>query len=397
MEMKIEIISRETIKPSSPTPHHLRRYELSFLDQLAPPIYAPIVLFYSAPEFNSNTHCITKYDYLKKAVSETLSHFYPLAGRIKHNDCVDYNDDRVTCVEARPNFELSKTVRNPEMNLLQQFLPPDPYDVRANEELMVVQVSFFDCGGIGIGMCISHRIADGSTLGTFLAAWTARSRGTAETIAPSLNSATLFPPRDIHVSQPTGLISKQKSAMNAAKEKTEKRSQLAAITHVVNLRGRMVPPLEEHTNIWPPAVAPVPEWGGEVELHDIVGQLRKTITKIDNIYARQFQGDDGPSLARESLKEVIEMMSKGEVTFYRFSSWVRFPFYEADFGWGNPIWVCISNVPIENVVMLMGTKSGDGIEAWVTLEEHVMAKFEHDRQILLFASSSPSPKILETA
>ncbi|XP_060671015.1 BAHD acyltransferase BIA1-like [Ziziphus jujuba] len=33
-EVKIEIISRETIKPSSPTPDHLKHYKLSLLDQL---------------------------------------------------------------------------------------------------------------------------------------------------------------------------------------------------------------------------------------------------------------------------------------------------------------------------------------------------------------------------
>ncbi|KAJ9542120.1 hypothetical protein OSB04_028626 [Centaurea solstitialis] len=32
--MEIEIISKESIKPSSPTPHHLKTFELSILDQL---------------------------------------------------------------------------------------------------------------------------------------------------------------------------------------------------------------------------------------------------------------------------------------------------------------------------------------------------------------------------
>uniref|UniRef100_A0A5B7BXQ8 Putative vinorine synthase n=1 Tax=Davidia involucrata TaxID=16924 RepID=A0A5B7BXQ8_DAVIN len=347
MVMKIEIISRETIKPSSPTPHHLRIYKLSLLDQVAPLIYAPIVLFYSAPpEFNSNMiHCITIYDHLKKTLSETLSHFYPLAGRIKHDDYVDCNDDGVTYVKARANFEVSKIIRNPEMNLLQQFLPFNPYDVRSDKEhtTMAVQVNVFDCGGIGIGVCISHRIADGTTLASFLSAWAAMSRGAAETITPSLDSATLFPPRDIHSSMPTGLISMQnivtrrfvfdansmanlreiasnglsmdypsrveavtalicRSAVNATTKKSGKTIPSAAISHVVNLRARMIPPLAEHTfgNIWQLTVAPEPE--GEVELHDIVVQLQKAKTKIDDVYARQLQGDDRLFLARESQK-----------------------------------------------------------------------------------------------
>ncbi|ONI30186.1 hypothetical protein PRUPE_1G235900 [Prunus persica] len=49
MKVEVEVISKEIIKPSSPTPDHLRYLQLSFLDQLAPPVYNPFVLFY---EFN---------------------------------------------------------------------------------------------------------------------------------------------------------------------------------------------------------------------------------------------------------------------------------------------------------------------------------------------------------
>ncbi|WRX18884.1 hypothetical protein QQP08_011371, partial [Theobroma cacao] len=44
MMMNIQIVSKETIKPSIPRPHHLRNLKVSFLDQLAHPIYIPIVL-----------------------------------------------------------------------------------------------------------------------------------------------------------------------------------------------------------------------------------------------------------------------------------------------------------------------------------------------------------------
>ncbi|EEF51842.1 conserved hypothetical protein [Ricinus communis] len=36
MGRNVELISKEFIRPSSPTPHHLRNYNLSFLDQIAP-------------------------------------------------------------------------------------------------------------------------------------------------------------------------------------------------------------------------------------------------------------------------------------------------------------------------------------------------------------------------
>lgn len=71
---------------------------------------------------------------------------------------------------------------------------------------------------------------------------------------------------------------------------------------------------------------------------------------------------------------------------YRFSSWTRFPFYETDFGWGKPTWVSTTSIPMRNIVILMGTKTGDGIEAWITLNEDVMAEFQANPKLLQFLS-----------
>ncbi|KAK9934446.1 hypothetical protein M0R45_021591 [Rubus argutus] len=42
--MEVEIICRETIKPSAPTPPRHRRRNLSFLEQMNPRTYTPLVL-----------------------------------------------------------------------------------------------------------------------------------------------------------------------------------------------------------------------------------------------------------------------------------------------------------------------------------------------------------------
>jgi shikimate O-hydroxycinnamoyltransferase len=46
MKVEVEVISEETIKPSFPTPQHLHHYQLSFLDQLQPLVFMPLVFFY---------------------------------------------------------------------------------------------------------------------------------------------------------------------------------------------------------------------------------------------------------------------------------------------------------------------------------------------------------------
>ena len=51
MKIEVEVTSEEIIKPSSQTPHHLRHYTLSYLDQISPKMYGPFVLFY---ELNNN-------------------------------------------------------------------------------------------------------------------------------------------------------------------------------------------------------------------------------------------------------------------------------------------------------------------------------------------------------
>ena len=42
---------------------------------------------------------------------------------------------------------------------------------------LAIQVNIFDCDGIGIGLCASHKITDGITLSAFLNTWAAIAGG----------------------------------------------------------------------------------------------------------------------------------------------------------------------------------------------------------------------------
>lgn len=83
---------------------------------------------------------------------------------------------------------------------------------------------------------------------------------------------------------------------------------------------------------------------------------------------------------------VLQRFSKGEVELCNFTSWCRFPIYDVDFGWGRPTWVCSSNRPHKNVIVLMSTKGGEGIEAWFNMLEEEMAMFEQDTEFLSYVS-----------
>ena len=101
----------------------------------------------------------------------------------------------------------------------------------------------------------------------------------------------------------------------------------------------------------------------------------------------------------ESLKEIGGGLgSKEEADYFGFSNQCSFGFDEADFGWGKPIWVGSigsSGSLFMNLVILANTRLGDGIEAWVTLDEQDMARLEFNPKLLTFASLDPSPLMVD--
>ncbi|KAF8399878.1 hypothetical protein HHK36_015748 [Tetracentron sinense] len=421
---KVEIISRESIKPSFPTPHHLTNFQLSFLDQLAPPVYVPIILF-----FDCNVQICTHR--LKKSLSATLTRFYPLAGRIKNSVSIDCNDDGADYFEAQVTAQLSDVVAQPKADVLKQFLPCEPFYTWTGsgaDVLLAIQVNVFDCGGTAIGVCISHKIADVASLATFVGTWSAISRGSTEIVDPRLDLASLFPPRDLSGFMPTTGIVKDKivtkrfvfdaskiAALRAkaattgtctrvealstfiwrrflalfAAERKAGTENMHVLIHAVNLRGRMDPPLPQYSfgNVWRPAIT-LPLLGeSDKESDGLEGLVRDAIRKVDGEYVKKLEEGDE---YLKNIKKTSEQFHKGEVVTFNFSSWCRFPFYEVDFGWGKPRWVSTTGLPFKNVIIFMDTKSGDGIEAWVNMLEGDMAEFEHDQELREFTSSSPS-------
>ena len=81
------------------------------------------------------------------------------------------------------------------MEILNQFLPFQPHG--SHEVILAVQYSIFECGGVAIGVCVSHRIADGTSATTFLGAWSATSCREEDIVCPKFHAAMYFPPKDI--------------------------------------------------------------------------------------------------------------------------------------------------------------------------------------------------------
>ncbi|KAK2991045.1 hypothetical protein RJ640_019366 [Escallonia rubra] len=442
----VETVSKEKIRPASPTPFHLRTYKISLLDQLSPAVYNPFVFFYPDNETNALTDVFhQRSQHLKQSLSETLTRFYPFAGRIEHDLHVECNDEGVLYVQARVNEQLSNFLSKPNNQHIHKLLP---YDLSSTDSISepyvaMIQVNFFNCGGIAISICTSHKIIDGHSHATFLQAWAATARGSSEQVNPRFIGQSLFPQNPL-LPKGSSLILwplqlKQGKcfarrfvfnapALAALKAKTaspsagvQNPSRVMAVTSLlwkcgmntsrathgfqkpsfmtlaVNLRTRCSPPMPRHSignNFWLATARCKPNT--EVVLHSLAEPLKDELSRINSHLVEQMKGEEGFLKVSERLKEMGEVYSNPEADYFVVTSVCNASFYEADFGWGKPIWSCIGHAPVlANVTILMDTKSGDGVEAWVTLTEEDMAVFERDPELLTFASLDPSP--LETA
>ncbi|GFS31934.1 hypothetical protein Acr_00g0020050 [Actinidia rufa] len=149
-----------------------------------------------------------------------------------------------------------------------------------------------------------------------------------------------------------------KCAMAASEEKSGfKRPSL--LSHVVNLRRRISPPLPENSMgnlIWIASAQPMAKHD-RLGLLDLVGQVREGISKINSDFVKKLLGDERSSVILKSLKRIEEFGSKDGVDYFGFTSWC------------GPVFM--------NLIVLMETRNGDGIDAWVTLDEEEMAILEN--------------------
>ena len=425
MKFDIQIVFTDIIKPSSPTPDHLRHYTLSFIDQIMPQIFMPFVLFYphdaSANLSNEQLH-----DQLKKSLSEVLTLFYPLAGRVKEKLYVDCNDEGVHYVEAKAECKLSEFLDDLIPDELDKFLP---FELDAVNGLAIaVQVTFFNCGGMVVGLVFDHKVMDACSFFFFVKSWAATAHGSSSNIAtPRFESVRFFPPenkiyaypsagkdkivvkrfvfdapaiadlrakystnnKNIENPRPTRMEALSTfiwSRFLAATQQEKDPNKVYAAILMANLRTRLDPPLSEDYfgNISANTVAVFP-WDTEVGFDGIVVPVRDAIKQVNMNYVKILKENGGQTTF--SL-ENFEKFIRGEVVYLAFTSLCRFPVYEADFGWGEPIWVGSAKLYYKNLVTFLDTKSGKGIEAWINLDEEDMAKFEIDKELLAYVSSA---------
>ncbi|EEF27961.1 Anthranilate N-benzoyltransferase protein, putative [Ricinus communis] len=445
--MESLFISKEIIKPSSSHAIHLPKpFRLSFLDQIIPTTYIPLIFFYSAND-NNNFKKFQISTQLKISLSENLSTFYPFSGRVKDNLFIDNYEEGVPFIETRVKSHLTDFLEHPQVEFLNQFLPCQPFSYLRDPETIApiaIQLNFFDCGGIALGVCMSHKITDATTMSAFLNNWANNLRGfSSKKIIPDLSVASsCFPPLESPSSQTyLALMEKLWSSdehkditkrfvfdanailnlkAQAKSESVDNPTRIKAISsfiwkccttasrsisaasrpslsvHTVNIRQRTKPCLSVYTvgNIFWWAIAATDVADTKMGLENFAALTNESIEKLNHHYVNTLQGERGPEAASEFLNQLVEIVSE-KPEIFSFSSWLNFGFNELDFGWGKPIWVGLLGElgpAFRNLVIFKESMCNNGIEAWVTLDKNIMDILEEDPEFLKFAT--PNPGIL---
>ncbi|KAH9728249.1 HXXXD-type acyl-transferase family protein [Citrus sinensis] len=396
--MEINNVSSEIIKPSSPTPQHLKTHKLSVLDQVA--------------------------------------------GRLKDEFSIDCDDTGAIFIEARAAAsDMSEIVKQPTVDMLEQLMPYKLNEKPSVAVNLAAKVTYFEhCGGMALCVCFSHVIADITTAANFIKTWVTFASGSDTSSEDDdvikhavFGCSSIFPPQNFS-SFSRNVISENHSnsaeiltkrfifdgdKIAALKEKmgsesssgyhptrveavsaiilggimsVEKQADDFNHSHLVasiavNLRNRVNPPIPEQSigNIVQAGIAKLPI-KKTIDYRNLAETLHKSIEKINDEYLRKFHAD-GEFLS--NMNDVLEGLFDKNCRWFTISAWCRRPLYEADFGWGKPAWVS-TVMKHKDVAVLLDSSDGKGIEAWVALPKKDMAKFEQDSGILRYASIDTS-------
>lgn len=373
---------------------------------------------------------------IETGLRKTLAVYREWAGRIGEDAAgsrgVFLNDEGVRFIEASVDATLDEVLPlKPSPSMLS--LHPSLNGVA---ELIQVQVTRFACGSVVVGFTGHHMIADGHAASNFFVTWGQACRGVEINPLP-LNDRTIFRPRDpplieynhvgaeymsklmnndddiskkkniivVHKVHFTleflGKLKANASYMNGkARAYSTFESLVAHLWRVITKsrglnalqntqirisvdgRRRILPrvPDEFFGNLvlWAFPNSIVKDLLDE-PLHYATKIIHDAITKVDDKYFKSFIdfANDHKVITQDDLIPSADMKKDSLCPNLEVDSWLRFPFYDLDFGTGCPFVFMPSYYPTEGMMFLVPSFIGDGsIDAFIPLYQDNLEHFK---------------------
>ncbi|KAM4101593.1 hypothetical protein ACB094_05G155200 [Castanea mollissima] len=413
------IRSISIVVPSEPTPSGLLR--LPETDQVAQWTHAPVIYIYRAK--SNDTTIPFSFEAMKNSLSRALIHFYPLAGRLHWIEGgrleLDCNAMGVQLLEAYSKAELDELGDFAPTNAERDLVPKVDYTTPIEEwPLLLVQVTRFGCGGLCVGVAISHTMVDGRSATHFINSWAKLSRDII------WRTETVRTPRFDHIeytTKPPVLIGRTDANEERKKEtsatllkltreqvevlKKRANQDVAGVTTIrpysryeaiaghmwrcackvravdshnsqstrarlgVDIRNRLKPSLPERYfgNAISGTVTPICLYEDLLSkpLSYSARKLREAIERMDDEYIRSALDFISSQKDVSGLRSNFHIQGYSEAPFLgnpniSLGSWIGLPIYDANFGWGKPIYVGPGLLNMDGKSFIMPSPIADG-------------------------------------
>lgn len=190
----------------------------SNVDLVIPRIHTASVYFYRS----DGSENFFSWKIMKTALAKALVPFYPMAGRLQRDANgrieINCNGEGVLLVDAEVDAVIDDFGDFAPTVMLSQLVPKVNYtDDIGGYPLLVLQVTFFRCGGVSFGVGMQHHVADGMSGLQFINTWADIARGLDVKVSPFIDRKLLAAnappvPKFLHIEyQPPPLLKLQQT------------------------------------------------------------------------------------------------------------------------------------------------------------------------------------------
>ncbi|RLM70153.1 shikimate O-hydroxycinnamoyltransferase-like [Panicum miliaceum] len=358
------------VRPARETPR--RRLWLSNLDLVAPRTHTPSVRFYRRRP-DGAAGCFFDGERMRRALAEALVPFHPLAGRLGRAEDgrleLDCNGEGALFVEADAAGatvdDYGDFAPTPELRRLVPAV--ECADDVSAFPLLVLQVTYFKCGGVCLGVGTQHHVSDGLSASHFISSWSAVCRGARIASMPFVDRTLLrardpptpqFEHLEYHPAAPALVSSTPPSAATAVAIFKLTRADL----------GRLQSQLHG------------PAGGGEGGAARRLSTFAVVAAHVWRCacLARGLRPEQPTTLF--TAPDLSVVLRRGASTFndanLKLVSWAQMPVQDADFGWGRPVFMGPGGIAREGLGFVLPSAEGDGgMSVAISLQAEHMENF----------------------